>query len=341
MTTQIDSSITVKKETVFGTPVTVDTSYSVLAEDLTYIPTYVQGAGKRYGSRVAAAASRVLGKEEVGGSFTVEADTKGLGKLFEAAIGVGTSTLISGTSYQQLFTPLVDDFLPSYTIQKGVPPIGGGVSSPHTFAGMVCSGFEMAADNAGIPTIKFNWVGKSLATGTAFVAPSYLSGQSLFSFVNGSVRIGGAVTVPSTTVLASGGTAAANVRSFDLNYENGLDTEGFNFGATGQRSRKPVIGERMITGNLEVEYDSNTLRDAYIAQTDLALVLTFATTTAISGANFPTLQITIPDIRLEGGVPNGNLDGSPIVQSIDFTTLDGRVAAHPFYLAIVTPETAI
>jgi hypothetical protein len=205
---------------------------------------------------------------------------------------------------------------------------------------MVCSGFELAADNAGIPTIKFNWVGKALTTATAFATPSYPSGSTLFSFISGSVRVGGSVTVPTTTALASGGTPAANIRAFDLTYDNALDSEGFNFGASGQRSRKPVVGLRGISGTLTAEYDSNTLRDAWIAQTDLALVLTFASTTAIEGSNYPTLQITIPNIRLEGDIPVATRDGAT-TQNVGFTALDGRVASHPIYVAIVTAETAI
>lgn len=339
MPTQLDAQIGLKKESVYDTAVTVDTFYEYTDETLTWEPEYAQGAGMRVGRRLDRADRDVLVKEMVGGSFTVEGQTKGLGKLFEAALGTATSTLISGSAYQQLFTP-IQGALPSYTIQKGIPPVGGGASNPHTFTGMVCSGFELSGDNAAIPTITFNWAGKSLLTGTALATASYPTGVEELSFVHGSLRLGGAVTVPTTTALASGGTATANVRSVSLSYDNGLDSEGFNFGAAGKRSRKQEIGKAAVTGNLTVEYDSNTLRDAWIAGSQLALVLTYATTTAISGGNFPTLQITIPSIKLRGEIPQSN-GGDVVVQSIDFTAFDGGVAAQPVYVAIVTAETAI
>lgn len=341
MTTQLDAQIGIKKETVFGTAVVVDTFVEFTEEDLTWMPTFAQGAGMRVGQRLDYSDRRVLVKEEVGGSFTVEGQTKGLGKLIEAALGgTGTSTLIAGSAYQQLFTPTTTDLLSSYTIQKGIPPIGGGATTPVTFSGMVCTGFEIAVGNASIPTLAFSWMGKDKNTATALATASYPTAVSELSFVHGAITVGGTVTVPTTTALGSGGTVAANIREFNLTFDNGLDTDGFNLGGSGKRSRQQVLGKRAITGSLTAEFDSVTLRDAWLNQTDTAIVVTFATTTAISGANFPALQLVIPLVRFEGSIPSASA-GAPVTLSIDFTVLDGRVAAHPFYVAIVTAETAI
>lgn len=340
MTTQLDSSIGIKKEATYGTPVVVDKFFEFTDEEFTWVPTFAQGNGQRYGRRVAASDRRVLVKEEANGSLTVEAVTKSLGALFEAALGTATSTLVSGAAYQQLFTPTATDYLPSYTIQKGIAPLGGGAVSPQTYAGQVCSGFELSASSGDIPTIKFDFLGRSVDTTTSYAAPSYPASNQLLSFVNGSITIGGSVTLPTANALASGGTAAANIRDFSLTYDNALDENGFNYNATGKRGRKPAVGLRSITGTLTAEYDSDVLRDAYLAQTDLALVLTFASTVAISAGVFPTIQVTIPNIRLEGELPK-SAGGDVVTQSIGFTGLDNRTAPHPFYVAIVTPETAI
>ena len=342
MTTQLDAQIGYVQESTYGTAVTVDSFVEFIEEDLTNMQEFAQGTGMRVGQRMDYADRRVLVKQEVGGSFTVEGQTKGLGKLIEAAFGgTGASNQIAATdAYQQLFTPTATDPLDSYTIQKGIPLLGGGASQPHTFTGMVCSGFELSAGNAAIPTLKFNWLGKAVVTGTALASASYPASVAELSFIHGAVTVGGTVTVPTTTALASGGTATANIRDVNLAWDNGLDTDGFNFGAAGSRSRINALGKRSLTGSMTVEYDSNTLRDAWLNQTDLAIVLTFKTAVAIEAANFPTLQITIPLVRLEGEIPS-TAGGGVVTQSIDFTALDGRVAAHPVYVAIVTAETAI
>ncbi len=340
MTTQLDAQIMFKKEVTYGTPVTPDTTIEFNAEDLDHTITTAQGQSLRVSQRLDYSDRRVKVKEEAGGSFTVELMSKGNGKLIEAALG-GTSTLIAGSAYQQLFVPTTTDYLSSYTIQKGIPPLGGAASFPMTLDGMVCSGFELSGVNAGIPTLKLNWMGRALATATALATAAYPTGLEEFSFIHGAVTVGGTITVPTTTVLGSSNAASSvNVRDFTLTYDNALDTNGFNFGAAGKRSRKPALGRRKLTGSLTVEYDTNVLRDAWIAGTDLGLVLTFQSTTLISGSSYPTFQITIPVMRLDGELPKVN-GGDVVTQTVPFTVLDGRVATAPFYVAIVTAETTI
>lgn len=338
MGTQQDAQIGFKKETTFKTPVTPDTFVEFTDEDFNWVPTFSESKSMRFGRRMMAADRRILVKESSDGSFTQEILTKGTGKLFEAALGTGVSNLIAGSSYQQLFTPITGDFLPSYTIQVGVPLIGGA-TSPHTYAGCVCSGFELTAGNGELPTIKWNWLGAAVSTATALATASYASGTQLLSFVGASLRVGGSVTPPTTTALAVGGTAAADIRDISVTVDNGLDANGWFIGS-GQRGRRPAVGELKVTGSMTAEFDTTVLREAFLNQTDLALVLTFASSVAISGANYPTVQITIPNIRLEGELPKP-AQGDVVTQSVGFTGLDGRVAASPIYVAVVTAETAI
>jgi hypothetical protein len=339
MTTQYDCTIGLTKETTYGTVVTPTKFFEFTDEDFGWRPSFVDGSSIRYGQRIQASDRRVLVKDACGGSFTVESMTKGLGALFEAALGVGTSTLITGTSYQQVFTPTTAA-MPSYTIQKGIPPLGGGAVVAQTYSGCVCTGFEFSVDNGGVPTFKFNWEGKNLDTSTGYAAASYPASNSLLTFVNGTITVGGTVTTPTATALATGGTAVANVRSATFSWDNNLDKEGYNFGTAGKRGRAPVIGLRSGQGSLVVDYTDNTMRDAYLNQTNLSIVLTFQGTTAISGTNYPTIQLVIPCARLNGEMPKA-AGGDVITQSCDFNVYDNRVAAEPVYVVIVTPETAI
>jgi len=341
MTTQLDVALGLKEETTYGTYVVPDKFPEFISEEFAWEPTFSEGTANRYGRRTIMGSRRVLVKEQVTGTFEMEAATKGLGILFKAALGTGVSTVASGSAYQQLLTPTISDPLPSYTIQKGIPLVGGGAAQPISFLGCVCTGFELAAKNGAVPTLKFNWVGKGVDTASAFATPSYPAGLELFSFVGGSIKIGGSVTPPTTTALSSGGTAAGNVTEVELTYEGVTDEGGFFLGGSGKRGRRQTAGVRSLTGTITAEYDSNTLRDAFLNQTDLALVLKFEHNSIITGAIKPTLEITIPVIRLDGELPKAGEAGEVITQSIGFTMVDGGVATHPVYVAIITAETAI
>lgn len=342
MTTQLDASIGLGKESTYGTAVIVDRFYEFTDEKFEWKPTFVQGQGLRVGARLARNDRRKLGKQEASGEIGIEAVSKGLGRIFEAVLGNSVSTQIAaGPGYQQNHTLTTSDPLPSYTVQKGTPTIGGGATQALTFSGAVCSSVELSCSVGDIVKIKSMWTARDVVSNIAYAAPSYPAAPELFTFVDGAITLGGTLTQPTTTTLASGGTAVANITDVSLTIDNKLDDGGFTLGSGGKKGRKPVVGLAEVKGKITAEYSDNTLRDAYLAQTGLALVLTFQSSVAISAGVFPTLQVVIPLIKLEGDIPNAN-GGKPIMQSIDFTALDpAQAGVNPLTVIYRTSDTAI
>jgi len=336
---QADLQLGLKVESSYGTGVTVDAFYEPTEVTLKKQVITKQGAGLRVGNATGRSDRRAVVKTDVGGDITVEVLDKTMGKLIKAAMGSSSSTNIAGSAYQQVFTIVGTDYLPSYTIQEGIPLLGGGVISPHTFVGMTCSGFEFSQSPEDIPMLTTHWVGKDMATATSLASPSYVSGSKLHSFPGVAITVGGSVTPPTTTAIATGGTAVTNVRDFSFAFDNNLDTNGWNFGSSGTRSRPPAVGLRAITGSFTAEFDAVTLRDAYLAQTGVPIVVTLTGPTAISGSDFPVFQLYLPEVKLDGEIPASN-GGDVITQSIDFTVLyDGT--NNPAQVVIVTAETAV
>lgn len=342
MTTQLDCSVGLKKETTYGTAVTVDRFPEFVDESFAWNPTFVQGVGMRVGSRLARSGRRVLAKQSAGGDLNVELLSKGLGPLLEALFGTAVSTAVPAQSgvFQQLYTPTTTDPLNSYTIQKGIPTLGGGAATPMTFLGAVCTSGEFSASNSDIVKLKTSWDAKEVKTDIAYAAPSYVVGGELFHFAEGAITIGGSQTPPTTTALATGGTVAATIEDFSVSFDNKIDDGGFTLGGGGKRVRKPVVGLADAKGKVTAEYSDTILRDAYLNQTPLALTLTFTSPTVIGATAHPVLQIHLPDIRLEGELPK-SAAGSPVKQSIDFTVLDGLVAGSPIYVALVTTDATV
>jgi hypothetical protein len=342
VTIQADCSIGFKEETTFGTGVTPDRFLEFTSETIDFDRTFYQSPALRPGSRLARSKGRALVKDGGKGDIDLEVPTRGLGAFLKVLLGVGSSTLVSAGLYQQVFTLIKDDFLPSVTLQKGIPRLGANVVDAYTARGAVCSSFELSMANSDVLKLKSSWLAREIDTTTAYAVPSYPAASEMFTFLGAGLTVGGTVTVPTATALATGGTTVANVRDFSLALDQKLDSNGFNMGGKGKRSRRPAVGVGdVVTGKITAEYDATTLRDIVASQTPVALVATFEANTDIVAGSKPTLQITVPDVRLDGdALPKSN-GGDVITQSLNINAFDGLVAAHPLYIAVRTADAAL
>lgn len=342
-TTQLDGSIGYVPEVTYGTPLTVTKFDEFLGDStLTWDATFAQGQGLRVGSRVARSARRPAApvKQMTSIGLHTEITSKGKGWILNAATGSVTSTQRGATSvYQHNFTLAAGDFLPSGTIQNGVPPLGGGNTIAHTYPGCVCQSLQINVPNSDIPTLLATFTGREVQTGVAYAAPSYPTPQELLTFTGATINLGGTPTAPTTTALGSTTTAPTDIIDFQLTIDNGLDDGGFNMGGGGKRVRKPAIGLSPITGQITAEFDSVTLRDYYLNQTDLPLVVTILGASTIgTGSDNPAFSIYLPNIRLEGELPPPQQTGIHTL-TIPFTAFD-NLSAAPVTISYVTTDTA-
>ena len=333
MTTTQDCSIGLAVESTYGTGVTVTRFPEFVSETLDYRKNIVQGKGLRVGSRVARSGRRVVTTADAGGDITMECVSKGMGLIWQACLGTGVSTLVSASTYQQVFT--LGDSPSSLTVQKGIPQVGGTVD-PYTYVGAMVDSWEFGFGNADIPSLKMTLDCKDVTTATAYAAPSYVAGANLFSFAGATLSTG-TLTSPTTTVLGSGATPVANVRGGSVQVANNIRGDRYNIGNAGRKA-KPTIGLRDITGRLDVEYDSTTFRDAVLADTPMSLVLTY-TGGALTTGN-ETLQVIVPEIKLDGELPKSNA-GDLVMQSMAFVGLDNLTAAQPIWVVTRTADIAL
>lgn len=333
-----DSSIGIGVESVYGTSVTPTRWYEFLSESFDYDKTVVQGKGMRVGAKVARSGRRVITKYSAGGKIELEVPTKGMGLLWQAALGTGVSNLISGSAYQQQFT-LGATVPSSLTVQKGVIAAdAAGTVQPYTFKGAVCAGWELKASAGDVVTASFDFDARDMATATAYTAPTYPAAPvNLYHFAQGAITIGGTVTAPTTTTLATGGTSVANVRDFSLQGDNGVSGDRYTFGNAGLKSQ-PAWGERKIKGKMTVEVTDTTLRDAVIADTPLAVVLTFTSTETLS-SGVAQMQVVLSEVKFSGNMPTAKTDVATM--SLDFDVLDNLTAAQPIYIIHRTADTAL
>lgn len=327
MTTPQDCSVGLGVESVYGTAVARTRWFEFLDESFNFVKNVKQGVGLRVGSRVARSGRRVVASAEGSGDLTIEAVTKGLGLLWQLGLGSGTSTLVSAGLYQQVFT--LGDVMPSATIQKGIPRADGTVDA-YTFTGCMVESLTIDCPNADNVKVKTSWNAKDMTTATAYTAPSYATGPSVFTFAHGAVY-SGALTAPTATALASATTPVASIRSGSITIKHNLKTDRYNCGGGG-RKEKPFVGIREISGSLVAEYADTAFRDAIVNDTSMTLVKTFTSGTDV-------LQIVIPDVRFDGDTVKASTDLA--MQDIKWTGLDGLTAAQPIWIVCRTADTAL
>lgn len=334
MATTQDSSLGFIEEVTYKTnPGAVTRWVEFTDESLDWDKNVKQGKGLRVGGRVARSARRVVPTAQGGGDITMEATSKSMGLLWKWALGSGTSTLVSGSTYQQVFT--LGDTPASFVCQKGTVEAGGTVDA-QTYLGCMIDSWEFDFTNADIAMVKFTIDAADVGTATGYAAPSYAATPNLFHFANATLSTG-TLTAPTATALGSAVTSVADVRGGTISVNNNLTDDRFNIGGGGRKA-KPTVGLREITGKLDIEYDSTTFRDAVLAETPMALVLTY-TAGALSTGN-ETLQIIIPEIKFESELPKVN-GTDLIIQSMSFTGLDNLTAAQPIWVVTRTADAAL
>lgn len=332
MATQLDWQVAIGKESAFKTAVTPDRAFLCPADHAWNI-TRTDAEVLRPGTQVQRSDRAAVTKYEGMASLALEAETKGFGYLLAALFGTVTNTAISG-GFQQVHTLKNTDYLDSYTMQFAVPPLGPGSVQPVTYAGCVANKLTIDAQPGAIVKTSLDWLTSAISTATAAVAPSYPATSGLFTFVHGSVGYAGTLTAPTTTALGSlSGAAAANVRGVQVTVDRGLDSNGWNLGGGGQRTRPPALGKASIGISMTVEYTDNTLRAAYLAQSRLPVVLTFAHDDGVS-----VLQLVLPDVRLNGELPKSN-GGDVITVPVAGTGYADPGGLQPIYAVYRTTDT--
>ncbi|MEB3090055.1 hypothetical protein, partial [Parvimonas sp. M20] len=87
-----------------------------------------------------------------------------------------------------------------------------------------------------------SWTAREIDTIPTYAVPSYAAASELFTFVGAGLVVGGVITVPTSTALATGGTTVADIRDFSISVDQKLDSNGYNMGGAGKRSRHPAVG---------------------------------------------------------------------------------------------------
>lgn len=244
-----------KTESVWGTPVTVDTFVPPLRSSLTIDEGYMRTEGIRAGRRTRNPAQ--LGRRVVGGSVELELPNISIASLLKHYFGTVVTT--GSGPYTHTYTPGAQ-LGKSLTLQTGITDASDTIR-PFTAEGVKVGSWSIDCSVGEYAKTSFDWSAEDVVTATALATASYAAGLAPFTFVQCAVSVNG-------SPVASG-------RAVKLACNKGLKTD------------RHVLGSRLIRQQLEVDrweftaeitadFEDLTLFNLAVAATQVAVVLTFS-----------------------------------------------------------------
>lgn len=342
MSSILDGTVGMGVESTFGTAVTETRWFEVMSDSsVEFDPEPKQGTGMRVSSITPRSGRRRAGLGFGTMTLKCELYSKGFGVLWSACMPTVVSNVVSGSTYQQLATLVQSGIsLGSRTIQVGVINTSG-VSVPHRYAGCTVSKWTLdipAPDSDDAVTLEVEFdLRRAPDTATALTAPVMPTTPTIYLPRDvAAVTYAGAVVVPTTTALATGGTAVTYWRSITIECDNALSQRP-NLSAYAQ----PAAGLREPTITVDAEFADAVLRDAYLAQTENAFTVTLTTPEALS-TGFAQLQVVAPATKINsGGTPTFTDGDVTVLEGLELAVLDGLVAGAPLYVVTRTADNAL
>lgn len=175
------------------------------------------------------------------------------------------------------------------------------LSLSEVFSGCKINRTTLQLPATGISTIQLDVMGKDIVTASSeyFTSPTAATTSGVFAAVNG--------------LLAVQGSAVATVTGLNIQIDDSMTTEPL----VGSNTYGDIAeGRILVSGQLTAVFDSGTLRDLFIAETEASLMVALSTS-SVAGADFVTLAM--PRIKF-GGADKDDGDKT-IIQTLPFTAL--------------------
>ncbi len=297
----VGSSVGFAPEVTYGTYVAptrwIDGTAALKRTQNTY-----QGGGMAAGRLVRPGSRRYKTHEGAGGTFACPVLSKGMGHLLNGLMGGTVTPVQQGATAAYLQThPLADPAGKFYTVQSGIPDLGG-VVRPYTFLGTQIVSAEFACAVGGTLMATFDTVCRQAVESQTLAAPSYPANNE-FHFGIATLKLG-----------AFGAEALVDgVRSVSVRIGRPLHDGGPYMGSQGLRSKGVINDDTPISGTIEADYlDKTVFADRFVSGASTSLVLEFVGP-LIASTFFETFRVKLPMIFFDGDTPTA--EGPDVVRT--------------------------
>lgn len=323
------------REASYGTQVTTGRAKHFITEGFDIPDLDVESEAYVPGSDVASLSGVTRPTKTAIGAMEYQPTTRGEGRMFETLMGAGLSALVSGTTYQQVFT--FADVMPSETVQKQLPRRDQSIGT-QTYRGVVNTGFEIKMDAKGVLAISADFDAREGVIGQAADALVTVMGER-FVFA-GAYFYSTLTSAPTSTALAVLANPVAGVRSWSVKVDHKLDTDATYTGNNAGLKDRPMPSDlREITMNASIEYQDDTFETAYLNGSALAFGARFQALSETLSTGVPTIDVILPCLRAKGPMPKA--DKGLIVTDRTFKAYNNGTSAQRMWIVTRTADSAL
>lgn len=280
------SQLGIAEESVFGTYVAPTRFHEFMSSPIEYERERITSQAWRAGQRTVSAVRTKQGRVTGGGTVPMEVANKGFGLWFKHLFGAVATTTPGGGTLSRDHTFTLGDLVgKSLAVQVGVED-RGGTARPLSFLGCKVALGTFRCAVGGLLEFEPEIIIRDLDTAQTLGVATYPSGMELFSFVEGSITVGGVATA---------------INQCEFTVDNALNTDDFAFGSPLRRAvPEPAI--RPILGSVDADFVDLVAFNRFKNNTEAAIVLLFEGST-IEGALKYKVEITMPSCFTLGDTP--------------------------------------
>jgi hypothetical protein len=339
--TALDAQLMLGQESAWGTGVTPTRTLEFNDEGLTQDLTWLEPKALHRGIKAKRGSRAQISRRSVSGDINLDINTLGMGMLVRNMLGstTATTTLIAGSAYKQIHTP--GDFRGmGVTVQVGRPEPSTGTVQPFTFSGCKFTSWELALKDNSTPSLKLSVDGRQETTVTALATAAYLTGSSVFTFVQSSLKLGGTPATAAGETTVSGGTAVATiVKDFSVGGATPMAGDRYGLGNAGLKAEPLENDTPTYTGKLGAEFNMAEFYANYVAGTPTTMQFTLLGS-VIGGGNNYLFDVIMPMVKFKKAAPNVN--GPDIVQmSTDYEVYSNEIDPVIQIKIVSTEATAV
>jgi hypothetical protein len=301
----LGATMTFAQETTWSTIQTTDHALRFDSETLGAEKGVLQSVGLDGTSEVVPGSRRRVSTRGAAGGLVADYPALGVLPLLKHTLGVvlsGPTQIATSGAYKTIFQLGSNRGL-GLTFQEGVPRTDG-TRDIYTYPGTKINSLELACSVSQLLKMTLGLRSWKERTDVAYASPTYLgAANQAFSFLDATVfTLGGTVVNTSGVLSVTGGaspTSLVNGMSLKIDRTQAEDRRGF--GSAGYIGEPIEIDRPPISGSFSSEYGAAAdFYTPFISDVGVPFQMTFVNPTQIgTGGQFPTLDIVIPQLRID------------------------------------------